>query len=225
MNALFSRSDDPDRSLRFSHVNLDDWAAEFQRRGTIRRADRSVLLNPNVCQKFVSDVHAELGVTASYGGWLENRRTLWKGSYMEEKNLYIHVGVDFNVPWGTRVLAPFDGEVLRVDDDSPEQHGWGPRLFLRPHDPNIVLIFAHLSGIKAEAGERISAGMELASVGPSVANGGWYPHLHAQAMTAHAYEEHIQTNFKELDGYTSKARLKGDLRRFRDPLPILFPFC
>ena len=61
------------------------------------------LLDPTICQNFVVECHQKLGIDFSYGGWLEDRSTLWRGSYLDQKRKYIHLGVDFNVPAGTQV--------------------------------------------------------------------------------------------------------------------------
>ncbi len=149
---------------------------------------------------------------------------LWRGSYLEADKKFIHLAVDFNVPPGTIVSLPFAGTILRVDDDSPELHGWGPRVFVLHEAKKHVFVFAHLEPPQWKAGVKLQAGASFARIGESAVNGQWYPHLHVQAMTLAAYERHKEEGFKNLDGYCSKEDLPQALLDFTDPLPILCRF-
>lgn len=51
-------------------------------------------LNPELCQQMVESVHKKYGVDFSYGGWMEDRSFLWRKSYLETRQTFIHLGSD-----------------------------------------------------------------------------------------------------------------------------------
>jgi hypothetical protein len=63
------------------------------------------LLDPRVSQFMVDEFHRARGVDGSYGSYIEDRRYLLRGSYLSATGAYLHLGVDFNVPQGTRVAV------------------------------------------------------------------------------------------------------------------------
>jgi len=184
----------------------------------------NALLDPAICQRFLDDIHARMGVAWSYGGYLEDRRHLLQGCYLEKAGGFVHLGVDFSVPQGSSVAAPRPGVVFLVDDDRDRDGGWGPRVFLKleggPFN-DFILIFAHLQGISVQPGSRIPRGEAFAEVGGPPNNGNWMPHLHVQAIRSDSLVEVLVEKFAELDGYGHPDRI-GDLREtFPDPLPII----
>ena len=88
--------------------------------------------------------HSRVGIDYSYGGWLEDRSTVWSGTYLDETRSFTHLGVDLNAPTGTPIATDHHGSVIRIDDDHPEEGGWGPRILFRLRDAPIILIYAHL---------------------------------------------------------------------------------
>jgi len=104
------------------------------------------------------------------------------------------LGVYFNVPFGTLVHSPIDGEVINVIYD-PKDFGWGTRLTLRVH-PDLYVVFGHLHPyLNVTFGEKVKRGAWLGKVAPKEHNGGWYEHLHIQLLTEWS------TDF---DGYASR---------------------
>src|SRR5438105_1028701 len=81
--------------------------------------------SPEICQQMIDEMHERLKVMWSYGGWQENRSTLWKDSYMEKEQRFTHLGVDFNVPAGTEVMAPRRMEIVWQDAGDDFDGGWG----------------------------------------------------------------------------------------------------
>ena len=73
---------------------------------------------------------ARAGAEFSWGGWLEDRAHLWRGSYLPPGGA-VHIGIDINAPAGTRVLSPLEGEVVHAVPDSELGGGWGGWLVLR----------------------------------------------------------------------------------------------
>jgi peptidoglycan LD-endopeptidase LytH len=182
------------------------------------------LLDPANFQRFLDSVHARMGVAWSYGGYLEDRRHLLQGCYLEKTGGFIHLGIDINVPQGAPVAAPRPGVVIIVDDDHDQDGGWGPRVFLKlegePFDGSL-LIFAHLQGITVSPGARLRQGEKFAEVGGPPDNGNWIPHLHVQAIRPDKLAEVLTDKFAELDGYGHPSRIENLRQTFPDPLPII----
>ena len=205
-------------------VNLDDEQFVFARRHPELFTNPAVnpLLDPHLCQQMVAEFHRALGVDWSYGGYLEDRRHLWRGSYLTARGGFLHLGVDFNVPQGTKVATVEESLVMLVDEDTDHDGGWGGRVFLKPtraSDSRIVQIFAHLQAVCVRPGDRLSPGSVLAEVGGPPHNGNWYPHLHLQAIRESHFQEVFLERFHELDGYGHPDEKTALSREFPDPLP------
>lgn len=220
---LFSVFDDSSgfKPSDFGYLDLDAAFREHQRKRLAPRAKRSVALNPAVMDSFVASWALEYGIRFPYGGWLEDRSSLWQGSYMKEFGSFIHVGLDITAPKLTPILAPFDATVVLTETDD-EMHGWGGNISLRlADDPAHVMIIAHLCDIQVAPKQAIKKGQVIGFVAGSNKNVGWWPHVHFQIVTWAAYERHMREGFANLDGYVSRRKLKTALREFRDPLPFL----
>ncbi len=210
---------------RFREVNLDDEAVRWRARHPERFAGgANPLLDPAVCQGFLNDLHTRLGVEWTYGGYLEDRRHIWHGSYLEGTGDFVHLGIDFHVPQGTAVAAPCSAAVFLVDHDLDRDGGWGQRVFLKldgepPGDP--VLIFAHLQAIVVTPGTRLTRGTVFAEVGGPPDNGNWAPHLHVQTIPSDRLVEVFTEHFAELDGYGPPSRVEALRASFPDPLPFI----
>jgi murein DD-endopeptidase MepM/ murein hydrolase activator NlpD len=215
---------------KYAKVLLDreaeGWIEAYERKHG--RGPRSPLLGPALCQQFVGELHGRLGVVWSYGGYLENRSHLWRGSYLEQSGAFIHLGVDFNVPQGTPFVTQCPAAVILVDDDGDLDGGWGQRIFLKPdlpaereELPAVVLIYAHLQSIAVQPGSRIPAGTVLAEVGGPPHNGNWAPHLHIQALRYDAFARILTEDFDNLDGYGHPDNLAELAELFPDPLGLI----
>ncbi len=203
-------------------VNLNTEAIEWLKKNSTGN-DVNPLLNPETCDVFVRTIHKKLGVDFSYGGWLEDRSTLWKGSYLDQWKTYIHLGIDINAPAGTLIAASFDATVIKIDDDYPENGGWGTRIILKHANKPFYFIYAHLDReIKNKVGDLILKDHILAKVGNAPYNGNWFPHLHVQCITEQYFKEIEENNlWAELDGYGHADETKIDALRFPDPTPFL----
>lgn len=215
---------------KFAEVDLDreaePWIEKYQREHGASPC--SPLLDPALCAQFIGELHREKGVDWSYGGYLENRSRLWRGSYLEKSGAFIHLGVDFNVPQGTPFSTEYDASVVLVDDDGDMDGGWGQRMFLKPFLPvgkedvvSVVLIFAHLQNVRVRPGCAVQAGTVLGEVGGPPQNGNWAPHLHIQALRYDAFARILTEDFDNLDGYGQPDKLAELAVLFPNPLGLL----
>lgn len=183
------------------------------------RHGQNPLLDPTLCQEMVEREHEELGLAFSYGGWLEDRSTLWRGSYLDKNRAYLHLGVDFNAPIGTMISASHTMTVVDISDDHPDPHGWGRRIIAELVDEPVTLVYGHVDNITCEVGEEVRAGALFADIAPPSHNGGWYPHLHVQAITREAWERHYKLHpLHSLDGYGCLTDRADWARTFPDPM-------
>ncbi len=210
------------RGAPFGFLLLDALAQEreYNRNASgVLVAHTNPLLDPETCHAMIQEAHARLGMVHSYGGWLEDRRVLWRGSYLERDQHWIHVGVDFMVPAGTRIAATWNAIVEQVDDDTPEVGGWGPRVIVRLKDtPNILLIFAHLGVVFCKKNDSLSPGGIFATVGAPPNNGGWFPHLHVQAIDLDHFDGDWSAVVRSVDGYIHDSLLPNAAKMFPDPM-------
>jgi 4-aminobutyrate aminotransferase-like enzyme/Ser/Thr protein kinase RdoA (MazF antagonist) len=99
----------------------------------------------------------------------------------------IHLGVDLFAPVGTPVLAPVDGTVVSVRNNSGRLD-YGPTVILRHRIPGVdaswYTLYGHLdeSALSLRPGQRMTRGDRIAGVGAIHVNGGWAPHLHFQII-------------------------------------------
>lgn len=181
-------------------IDLDDEAARWSsEHPELFAAGSNPLLDPETSQRMVDDIHRRRGVVWSHGGYLENRRRLWRGSYLEARATFLHLGIDVNVPQGTRVAASFPARIILLDHDPDRDGGWGTRVFLASEGP--FFIYAHLQNPRVQPGDAVAAGDVFAEVGGPPDNGNWHPHLHVQAMRPGLFHEILLERFHELDGY------------------------
>lgn len=201
----------------FGYVNLDTEARRWIEEQEMP-IDPNPLLNPKICEDMVRCLHKKYKLAFSYGGWLENRAYLWRGSYLEKTGSFIHLGVDLNVPAGTPIAASHEGRVVLIDNDHPEEHGWGPRVIIHHDVESVYLIYAHLDpAISCRVGDELEAGQEFARIGKAPLNGNWFPHLHVQAVDeSHGFG--IGKPYRPFDGYGHIRDIAQLARWFPDPL-------
>lgn len=204
---------------RWAYVNLDAQFCAWSRSSMPSLGDAEWMA------QMVSDLHDERGIQYSYGGYLEHRGNLLAHTYLAKDKKYLHLGVDFNVPAGSAVASPQAAWVVAVDSDHPEPHGWGPRVILKVRNVAgfaewVYLVYAHLeaASIRVKPGEILVPGSPFACVGEPPGNGGWFPHLHVQALTSRVFGEGIA---QHVDGYGLPADVEQLARDFPDPLPLL----
>jgi hypothetical protein len=131
----------------------------------------------------------------TYGGYAEDRKDVWKGTYMDVNQIYIHLGIDINVKEGTEVKCPFDALLVDLFTDKDTQIGWGGRFTIvdlnNPRSP--FLILAHLDPESLVVKPSFKKGEVMGRVGTWPTNGNTFQHLHVQTIY------NWKTN--EFDGY------------------------
>lgn len=181
------------------------------------------LLNPQYCTKFVNLLHKELKIDYSYGGYLENRACLWQDHY-HKPDCFYHLGIDYNVPVGTKVYLPADGTLINLFHDNDHYGGWGGVLIF--NIKNMFVVFAHLN-IKSPisdypiskpmwSSKKYKKGKLLGIVADYPDNGNWYPHLHIQCISEQKF--YSFKNIKDLDGYSHF--YNGIREDYPDPLNL-----
>jgi murein DD-endopeptidase MepM/ murein hydrolase activator NlpD len=210
------------KSKIFGYVNLNI-EAELWMKNKKPTPPKDALLDASLSGEMVEDVQEKYGLDFSYGGWMEDRSFLWKGTYLEPLGTYIHLGIDVNAPAGTDISVDFDAEVVRIDDDYPEEGGWGPRVTFKYRNEPLYFIYAHLDrDIKCKVGDVLDKGKIFAKVGKAPYNGNWFPHVHIQTIREEYYKELTENGlWHELDGYGSPADLSKNVERFPDPLQYI----
>ncbi len=210
------------KGKKFGYVNLNNEAKEWVKSQDISIQEKS-LADPDLCQQMVEAVHKKYSLDFSYGGWMEDRSFLWHGSYLDEHDTYIHLGIDLNVPADTEVAINFDAEVVIIDNDFPLIGGWGNRIILKHKEFPMYILYAHLGNeIFCSKGEQILKGRVIGKTGEPNQNGKWFPHLHIQIISEEHFKELTENNlFSELDGYGKESETKENSRKFPDPMQYI----
>lgn len=160
-------------------------------------------IDPHECTEMVNQLHEKFNTDYSYGGWMEDRKDIWKG-----KGHTLHVGVDYSVPAYTEVTVPCPAKLIERFWDADQKGGWGGRLLFEAAS-GIYFLFAHLDwqGMvggarhyrfdmdqdrlsKCKVGDIVQPGEVVGHLGTPDVNGGWFPHLHVQCMTKVNMKEH-----------------------------------
>jgi murein DD-endopeptidase MepM/ murein hydrolase activator NlpD len=212
MRSLF-----PDLSGRWTEVNLDT-EAKYMFPSNVYRG-HNPLLDPSVCKNFVEDFHKRNDADFSYGGYLEDRSNLWRGHYQEKTGAFTHLGVDFNVPAGTRVAAPRESEVVYSFADPDRDVGWGGIVVMRTYDTKDHYLLGHMrkDGLP-QVGSKVPRGVTIGYVANYPENGNWYPHLHMQGLSKKLLFT-LEMDFRSVDGYSA---WRGDLSElYPDPMLLL----
>lgn len=111
-----------------------------------------------------------------------------------------HHGVEYQNPFGTSVFAVADGEVVFADMDtktkfSPWNNFYGNVIVIR-HANDMYTLYAHLSEILVQAGDKVHAGDEIGKVGQT--GGATGSHLHFEVRMGNDYTEYFSTENPEL---------------------------
>lgn len=205
-----------DKSLVLT--NLDAVARSLRPRPGI-----SPLLDADRMDRFLRYLHHRWQADYSFGGYVEDRRELWRGSYLDE-NSAVHLGNDVNVPAGTRLTVAQPATLVHHVHDTCQDGGWGGVLMFRLAQPIGTIthfLYAHLKNEapRLPIGSHVQPGDVVAVLGEAHENGGWYEHLHVQALTQAAWDR-TQGDLAKFDGYAPVQYATGH-PDFPDPWPLL----
>jgi len=133
--------------------------------------------------------------------FMQNARIVLKRAFSAEEDqlcpftgaMRTHLGVDLAAELNTPIYAPADGVVSAVRDDIY----FGRTLRIR-HANNYETFYAHLGLILVRAGQNVSRGTQIGTVGQS----GWTtgPHLHFSIIRNGVYVDPLLYNFTLLYG-------------------------
>jgi hypothetical protein len=168
-------------------------------------------LNPFYCDQWKDFIHKVKGIDYSWGGYLENRATVWAGHY-QDPSACIHVGVDYYVPANIEVHCPVQGKLVYAHVDPDQNGGWGGWMIFQRKDEYVIL--AHMKDLSHEVGKTFLPGEKIAAIAESSCNGGWSPHLHLQRVKGKDLVDVLK-----IDGYTKQ--YKGIEEDFPNPNDIL----
>ncbi len=189
--------------------------------------EQNPLIHPIACEKFLRWVHKKHQTKFSYGGYWEDRSTLWHNTYLDTLWAYHHLGVDFNVPAGTHLISPVSWKVVISDHDSdhptaPQMHGWWNRLIVDPLQGDYLIILAHLSeNTRRRVGSIIEKWEILWTIGTETENGGWFEHFHIQAISRTKFDEILALwKLPELHGY-AKTMDEATMSMYPNPMKLI----
>lgn len=170
----------------WAEVNLNEIALAYDHSDARATAEEDAHL--------VVELHKELGVDNSWGGWMEGRHHLLRHHYNKDvdPDHFWHLGIDYNVPVHTNVHLPIDAELVYSNQDTDQNGGWGGKVIFKYNKGYFIL--GHLDCIVTE--KRVyQKGEVVGRVADSDLNGNWFPHLHIQCMTVYN---------ADVDGYSVK---------------------
>ena len=162
-------------------------------------------------QQSLEELIERKGKTWSVSGYLENRSTMLREiPHMVAEKRFYHLGIDINLPCGTKLYAPYDCEVaLSKYEDGYGNYG-GITVLKFQSSKTYYMLFGHLNPDKLPiVGEILKKGEAFAQLGNMSENGNWFYHTHLQVLTPKAYK----------GGWVSKGYCK------ESELPTIKQFC
>jgi len=174
-----------------------------------------------VCQQYIDEILTINDAEIAYGGYLE-KRPIYSDKpefTIDGITRNIHLGMDFWVKAGTRVLAPIDGEVHSFKNNHTFGD-YGPTIILQHEFENLTFftLYGHLSVESLKelfVGRKFKKGQPLATLGTPDINVGYAPHLHFQII------QDIEGYFGTYPGVCSEQDLEFYSKNCPDPNLLL----
>jgi len=173
-------------SIAKEHIHLLDLSVQSSWIG-----DREEAADLNLFQYKIERIQKEVPDQIIAGGYLEPRALYGTEAYDRmgnngKESRTVHLGIDFWLPQGTPVHAPFDGEVVTAVNDAGDKE-YGGLIILKHQagDLQFFTLYGHQtveSALKHRPGDRIKKGERVGVIGDYPENGNWAPHLHFQLM-------------------------------------------
>jgi len=102
-----------------------------------------------------------------------------------------HEGVDWATPTGVKILAPFNGIILR-DIEASVKNVYGGHIVVWDPVQKCAVWYCHLSSNSVVRGQIVKAGQVLGRTGNTGNTTG--PHLHVNYVKTDAYGNRLNTN-------------------------------
>lgn len=112
-------------------------------------------------------------------------------TYYQQFGFLGHEGVDWATPNGVKIVAPFDGVIVR-DVDNPRLNNYGIHLVVWDPIQRCAVWFCHLSTNYVYQGQAVKKGQVLGLTDSTGNVSG--PHLHVNFCETDAYGVRINTN-------------------------------
>jgi 4-aminobutyrate aminotransferase-like enzyme/Ser/Thr protein kinase RdoA (MazF antagonist) len=154
-------------------------------------ADPSATESSALTEKILGEMK-RAGVRAGVGRYDEPRMLyssplFGAGDDRTEERRTIHLGIDLFTEPGTSLLAPLDG-VVHIVANNTAALDYGPLVILR-HETSegeeFFTLYGHLTKDtlgSLKTGQQVARGQTFARVGSAQENGGWTPHVHFQII-------------------------------------------
>lgn len=187
--------------------------------------DPSCFRDPLLTHRMEEEYHTYLGLEWSYDGYLKDRSTIRRGTYVEKEGLWMHLGVDLNVNPCVKIYAVAGGPIVFQGSDYPLVGGWGYHLIqlIEYHGEKHALMYAHLSRESyIPARNHAKKGDRLGSVGKTHHNGGWRPHVHVQLFADIGEVRDWEKFSKDVDGYAKPEEYDYWALKCPDPTDLVF---
>ncbi len=180
--------------------------------------DIDTLQNSEEFKNYIEEFLVQTKSEIAYGGYIENR-SLYRKSDLFNDNRNIHIGIDFWIKSGTKILAALDGKVHSFCNNL-NKGDYGPTIILEHRIENVAFytLYGHLSLesiATLQLGDIFYKGQVLATLGDSTVNGNYAPHLHFQII------KEIGTNYGDYPGVCNTSTLDYYLENCPDPNLLL----
>ena len=179
-------------------------------------------LNASDFEQFISGYLKKNNAEVAFGGYIEGRTlyqrsTIFKNDSIPERN--IHIGLDLWTKVDTSVLAPLDGKVHSFKNNIG-MGDYGPTIILEHEVENEIFytLYGHLSLESLEnlsVGTFFSKGQKIGTLGNSVVNGDYAPHVHFQII------KNIESYFGDYPGVCNTNDLNFYIENCPDPNLLL----
>lgn len=151
-------------------------------------------------------------------GRYNEKRTNMYDTPLFEGRRNIHMGIDIWASAGEPVFSFWEGVVV-YKQENDNDGDYGPTIVIKYNldGEDLFALYGHLSRESlemVEAGERISKGQQIATIGSKKVNGGWEPHLHFQLSVDDPKEA-------DMPGVVAEEDREEALETYPDPRLVL----
>lgn len=131
-----------------------------------------------------------------------------------------HNGIDIGAPTGTKIHAPLTGTIRNIGDTDavPGCYSWG-KWVLIDHPNGLSSMFAHLSQIAVQPGQKVQTGDVVGYVGSTGYSTG--PHLHYTLYVKEGVQVMQFNQFKTVTGCGAALSPFAGIEAYLDPLDYL----